>query len=58
MTIFHRKTSHVKSEECPKWNPYEGIWMESDFQLQERIKEGIREEVAHDAAMGVLREEE
>ena len=32
-----RKVSQIKTAECPIYNPYEGIWMESDAQLRERI---------------------
>lgn len=33
-----RKVSQERTEECPVWNAFEDLWMESDAQLRERLK--------------------
>ena len=35
-----RKVSLEKTEECPIWSPFDQLYMESDAQLRERIKQG------------------
>ena len=36
---LYRKFSVAETKECPVYNSFEDLWMESDAQLRERIKE-------------------
>lgn len=38
VATYCRKTSPVKSDECPVWDHLRGCWMESDAQLRVRIR--------------------
>ena len=34
-----RKVSLEKTEECPVWSPFEEIWIESDEQMRQKLKD-------------------
>jgi hypothetical protein len=39
---LQRKVSDTQTVECPIWSPIDAMWIESDAQLRERLREELK----------------